>query len=135
MMGKRNLIAMFSLGATAFLLTGAAAFHLRLVKSAPADGEIVTQMPTEIRLWFSQKPEVGLTTVKLYRQDSSVVDLGKPAKTDDSVAVKVPLEAGLVPGSYTVSWRTVSRDGHPVRGSYGFTMLPGPPARKQAGGQ
>lgn len=124
--------SMYVAGALALLLPGAAALHLRLVKSAPRDGEVVSTLPTEIRLWFSQKPEVGLTTVRLLREDSSQVELGKVARTDDSTSVKAALDAALVPGTYTVSWRSVSKDGHAVRGSYHFNMIPAPPARKQA---
>ena len=74
---------------------------------------------------------MGLTTIKLFREDSTVVELGKVVRTEDSLSVRVPLEKALVPGTYLVSWRSVSKDGHAVRGSYHFTMMPGPPARKQ----
>jgi len=121
-----------AVGAVAVLVTGFA-MHLRLVKSAPKDGEIVTSIPTEIRLWFSQKPEVGLTTIKLMREDSTVVELGKVVRTEDSLSVRLPLEKVLVPGTYLVNWRSVSKDGHAVRGNYHFNVLPGPPVRKQAG--
>ena len=63
----------------------------------------------------------------------SPVELGKVIKTEDSLSVRVPLEKALVPGTYLVNWRSVSKDGHAVRGSYHFNMLPGPPVRKQAG--
>jgi methionine-rich copper-binding protein CopC len=132
MMAGKTQRSMMVLGALAVLLPAATALHLRLVRSAPRDGEVVTTLPTEIRLWFSQKPEVGLTTVKLLREDSSQVELGKVARTDDSTSVKAPLEAALVPGTYTVSWRSVSKDGHAVRGTYHFNLVPAPPARKQA---
>jgi methionine-rich copper-binding protein CopC len=113
----------------AMLLPGVMAMHLRLVKSAPAKGEIVTQLPTDIKLWFSQKPDVGLTSVKLLREDSTSIPVGKVARTDDSLAVKAPLETALVPGTYTVSWRSVSKDGHAVRGSYNFNVAPAPPGQ------
>ena len=131
-MRQTQIRSIFAVGAVALVAT-AFAMHLRLVKSAPRDGELVTSIPTEIRLWFSQKPEVGLTTVKLFREDSTVVELGKVARTEDSLSVKVPVENALVAGTYLVTWRTVSKDGHAVRGSYHFNMLPGPPARKQTG--
>jgi methionine-rich copper-binding protein CopC len=129
---QKQIRSIFAVGAVALLST-AAVMHLRLVKSAPGSGEIVTNMPTEIRLWFSQKPDVGLTTIKLLREDSTVVALGKVVRTNDSLSVKVPLEKALVPGTYLVNWRAVSKDGHAVRGSYHFNMMPGPPARKQTG--
>ena len=126
----KQIRSIFPLGMIA-VLSAASVMHLRLVKSAPGSGEIMTTMPTEIRLWFSQKPDVGLTTIKLFREDSTVVELGKVIRTEDSLSVRVPLEKALVPGTYLVSWRSVSKDGHAVRGSYHFTMMPGPPARKQ----
>ena len=126
----KQIRSIFALGTIA-VLSAASVMHLRLVKSAPGSGEIMTTMPTEIRLWFSQKPDVGLTTIKLFREDSTVVELGKVVRTEDSLSVRVPLEKALVPGTYLVSWRSVSKDGHAVRGSYHFTMMPGPPARKQ----
>ena len=106
------------------LLTGAFALHLRLVKSAPRDGEVVTGLPTEIRLWFSQKPDVGLTTIRLLGEDSSAVEVGKVIRTADSLSVKAPLPAALPPGTYLVSWRTMSKDGHVVRGTYHFNVVP-----------
>jgi methionine-rich copper-binding protein CopC len=126
-MKLRTLTSFVSLTG-AVILTSAFAMHLRLVKSAPSSGEVVTSQPTELRLWFSQKPDVGLTTVKLVRQDSTMIELGKVVGTDDSLAVRVPLDKTLVPGTYVVNWRSVSRDGHAVRGSYQFTMAASPPA-------
>jgi methionine-rich copper-binding protein CopC len=133
MVGKSSR-ALLAFVAVVLAVPGAAALHLRLVKSTPRDGEVVTTVPTEIRLWFSQKPEVGLTSIKLMREDSTTVDVGKVVRADDTLSVKVPLEKALVPGTYIVSWRTVSRDGHRVRGLYHFNMVPGPPARKQTSG-
>lgn len=128
---KSTLRSICAAGAIMLVLPGAVALHLRLLKSAPRDGEVVTSLPTEVRLWFSQKPEVGLTTIKLLREDSTAVEVGKVVRTDDSLSVKAPLPAALVPGTYIVAWRSVSKDGHVVRGNYHFNVVPGPPARKQ----
>lgn len=130
-MRQKQIQSILAVGAV-LVLTTAFAMHLRLVKSSPRDGEMVTSMPTEIRLWFSQKPEIGLTTIKLVREDSTVVELGKVIRTEDSLSVRVPVDKALVTGTYLVNWRTVSKDGHAVRGSYHFNMMPGPPARKQS---
>lgn len=122
------------IGAFALIVPGAYAMHLHLVKSTPREGDVLTAVPTAVRLWFSQKPEVSLTTIRLLREDSSVVNLGKVARTDDSLSVAAPVTAGLMPGGYIVTWRTLSKDGHAVRGSYQFTVAAGPPAGGQTGG-
>ena len=96
------------------------AMHLHLVKSSPNDREAVSTPTREIRLWFSQKPEIGLSTIALLRSDSSAVPLAKVAGTDDSLSVKAALSAPLAPGDYIVRWRALSKDGHAVRGSYTF---------------
>lgn len=131
-MRKPNLRPVLAVAALV-LLTSGFVLHLRLVKSFPRDGEVLTGIPREIRLWFSQKPEMGLTAIKLLRGDSSAVEQGKVTRTEDSLSVKLPLPYALVPGGYIVSWRTVSKDGHVVRGSYPFNVVPAPPEQKQTG--
>jgi len=102
------------------LLPAALAMHLHLLKSSPKDGEAVTTPTREIRLWFSEKPEVTVSTITLLRSDSSVVSIGKVAGTEDTLSLKAPIPAALPVGSYMVKWRALSRDGHAVRGSYTF---------------
>lgn len=112
-----------SRGAVAALVVPAALwFHTHLTHSSPSKDETVAAAPTQVRLWFSQKPEVGLTSVTLLAADSSKVPTGKAAKTDDTLSVAVPIEGALQPGSYVVRWRTASKDGHPVKGQYAFTV-------------
>lgn len=106
---------------TALVMVPAAfALHLHLVKSSPRDGEEVATPTREIRLWFSQQPEVTLSTITLLRSDSSVVAIEKATSTDDTLSFKAALRAALPVGSYIVRWRATSRDGHAVRGSYTF---------------
>ena len=44
------------------------------------------------------------------------------AVRDSAETVVVPLSATLGPGSYTVRYRVVGRDGHPIAGSFAFTV-------------
>lgn len=110
------------LAAAAALLTGM--FHNHLVKAAPAAGDTLSASPAEIRLWFSERPEIPFTSVTLLRADSSKIVTIKAAATSDSMAVAAPLPAALPSGKYLVSWRTASRDGHAIRGTYGFSISP-----------
>jgi methionine-rich copper-binding protein CopC len=108
----------------AVLLFGAARFHNHLVKSAPDSGEKLTASPKEVRLWFNERPEIPFTSVTLLRADSTKIVTIKALATDDSMAVSAPLPAPLAPGVYLITWRTASRDGHAIRGTYGFSISP-----------
>ena len=51
------------------LLTGMV--HNQLVKSEPAGGATLRVSPTEVKLWFKERPEVALTSVTLMRADTT----------------------------------------------------------------
>lgn len=110
----------FPLAAALVLLPAAVAMHLHLLKSSPKDGEAVAAPTREIRLWFSEKPEAGVSSIVLLRSDSSAVAIGKVTATDDSLSIRASIPAALPAGSYTVKWRALSEDGHAVRGTYSF---------------
>lgn len=110
------------LAAGTALLTGM--FHNHLVKSAPAAGETLTASPADIRLWFNERPEIPFTSVTILRADSTRIATIKAVATADSMAVSAPLPQPLPMGSYLVTWRTASRDGHAIRGTYGFSIAP-----------
>ncbi len=99
-----------------------AAMHLRLVKSDPAAAAAVAS-PTQLRLWFSLKPTLSLTTVKLTNASKVPVKLGKPSFAGDvKLPVTVSVDEPLAAGTYTVTWKTASGDLHPMTGEYTFTV-------------
>ena len=105
-------------------LAGATAVrHTHLIKSTPAAGDTVRVAPREIRLWFSERPEVPFTSVTLLNTDSVKLAVGKAAAAADSLEVAVPLPAELAPGNYAVLWRTASQDGHAARGRFEFSVV------------
>lgn len=117
-------------GATAgLLLTGS--MHTHLTKADPAIDGTVTTAPKTLTLWFNEKPEVALSGATIVTADNKPVGTVKLAATDDSLAVAGPIAQDLKPGTYTVLWRTASKDGHAVRGKYSFSYstAPSEPAR------
>ncbi len=118
------------LGATLALVSiaGLAGFalHMRLVKSFPAEDQVVDQAPADIQLWFSQVPELALTKVRLLGPEDVTVKVAKAVATDDVKSVKLAIIDSLPEGTYSVTWQTASPDGHKVRGEYAFTYSPTP---------
>ncbi len=100
----------------------ATVFHNHLTKSAPAADEVVAKAPSQVRLWFSERPEVAFSSVTLQGADSAKIPVAKMHPTDDTLSVASDLVAPLKDGKYSVTWRTASKDGHAVKGKYNFTV-------------
>lgn len=94
--------------------------HASLGASTPAGGAAVEEAPAQVTLSFTEPPDTALSSVKVLGGSGSF-EQGAPrlADGDDSTLV-VDLKS-LPKGSYTVSWRTVSRvDGHSSAGAFAF---------------
>jgi methionine-rich copper-binding protein CopC len=99
-------------------------FHNHLVKSTPGAGDSLKASPAEVRLLFNERPEIPFTSVTILRSDSTKIVTIKAVATADSMEVAAPLASPLPPGAYLITWRTASRDGHAIRGTYGFSIAP-----------
>ena len=101
----------------------AAPFHLHLLKSSPAANATVAAAPDSIRLVFSQTPELKVTSVKVTGPGSAAVPLA-PLASADSATVVAAVKGKMSAGAYTVTWRTMARDGHVAHGTFAFTVGP-----------
>jgi methionine-rich copper-binding protein CopC len=115
------------LGALAFaallLTAGPAAAHDAAESSSPADGATVATPPAKVSITFNKNP-LGLgAQVKI--SDSAGTDWadGK-VEIVDNVASQ-SLREGAPAGKYTVAWRVVSSDSHPIEGTFVFTATSG----------
>lgn len=102
---------------------GPASAHDAAEASSPSDGSTVATPPAEVSITFNQAP-LGL---------GSQVRVSDPAGTDwadgkveivDNVATQ-KLREGAPAGRYTVQWRVVSSDSHPIEGTFSFTATAG----------
>ena len=130
--GFKRLIGVFAFaGATA--LTGwfatpsadatEAIRHLALLRSSPVADAVLQSSPREVRLVFSEAPQIASSSIRLTRGEETLVPSTEaaPDSTDAKQLVIRPTRA-LASGSYMVHWRVMSRDGHTVRGTYGFRV-------------
>lgn len=116
------------LGALAALLvgavllgTGSAAYaHDTLTDSSPAEGETLQEPPTQVQLTFSAEVLDMGAAVVVTDSDGGSWEAGEP--TVDGRDVTVPLREGLPNGSFEVTWRVTSSDGHPISGVTPFTV-------------
>lgn len=101
--------------AAALLASGAAA-HAVLVEAQPADGASLPQPPDELRLRFNE-PVAVVALQLLDDAGASVPDLAIDAEGERIV---IRPSTALRAGTYLLSYRVVSTDGHPVGASLRF---------------
>lgn len=96
-----------------------AAAHDTIEGSNPADGATVATVPASVTLTFDEQPQNFAPVIQVTGPDGTDWADGTPtvAGTD----VSVPVKAGAPAGAYTVAYRIVSSDGHPVTGELTFT--------------
>lgn len=121
-MKPRHLLMLGAIASAAPLAASARAFHLALQKSEPADKAALAQAPADLKLWFTESVEVPLTKVTLTRgKDTLSLATLTQAKEPKSPIV-ARITGSISPGAYKVDWRAVGKDGHAVKGTFGFTL-------------
>jgi len=131
-LSARRLAALLGLSALWLsLLCTPALAHARLIQTDPADGERLSWPPEQVQLRFNEPIEAAFTPVKVFGPQGGRIDRDNARVAPDDARVLVvdlkDLSEGHPTGVYTVEWRVTSADGHPVNGSYEFTVTdPGP---------
>jgi methionine-rich copper-binding protein CopC len=123
MRARALILAASLLSAVAVTATGTrAAFHFALSRSVPAADATVTS-PAEVRLWFTEAAAAGSVTIRLVNPGGQPVTTGATDVAEDDARVyHVAVPTKLAAGAYTVSWRGVGSDGHPVSGDFKFAV-------------
>ncbi|MFI6234844.1 copper resistance protein CopC [Micromonospora sp. NPDC050784] len=94
--------------------------HNSLRTATPARDATLSNAPTEVTLEFMQRLDPAFTTIVLTDAAKRKLPTGEPVVTGATSTVQVT--DTLPNGTYTVAYRVVSVDGHPVQGSYPFTV-------------
>jgi len=96
---------------------GIALAHSTLVSSDPADGAVLPAKPPHLVLNFNEP--VSPIVIRLIDDDGGSTTL---AYRVEDTAVIADEPGGMANGSYALSWRVVSADGHPVGGTILFSI-------------
>ncbi|MCY7380815.1 MAG: copper resistance protein CopC [Gemmatimonadaceae bacterium] len=105
---------------------GSASAHGRLKSSIPAAGAHLASVPAQVRLDFSEAPELTFTMIRLQTADGRAIALTAPAyATDSRRSIVARVAEAMVAGTYVVMWQIAGDDGHPVRGQFDFVVAPG----------
>jgi methionine-rich copper-binding protein CopC len=95
-----------------------ASAHASLVRASPADRSSVAAAPTTVTLTFDEKIRMPSVILVTDAAGASVVQ-GRTSVADNVAKTRVKTGPS---GDFTVVYRVLSADGHPVSGRLSFTV-------------
>ncbi len=117
------LILVLAFTCWAAVIPSHASAHAYVVSSSPASGEVLEKSPESIFVQFDEEIEPAFFSLQVLSPSGERLDKG-----DATIAPGHPdrlvggLNPGLTDGFYTIKWKVVSSDGHPVTGTIVFQI-------------
>jgi methionine-rich copper-binding protein CopC len=117
----RRMWVLLAAVALAVVSIAPAAAHTDLLSSDPEDGQTLAAPPERVTLRFGQ--DLLTAGAQIVAKDDTGVKVGLgPAEVSGS-RVSATWPGTADGGAYTVSWRAVAADGHPLEGRFTFTVV------------
>ncbi|MBI1255460.1 MAG: hypothetical protein GC196_14090 [Hyphomonas sp.] len=93
--------------------------HISVKSTSIENAAVIESAPEAFSFSFSQP--VGLIAFSIKTEAGEAIDLGFTPPKAPAATFTVPLP-DLAPGLYSVEWRTMSKDGHPMTGKSTFQL-------------
>ncbi|WP_121612568.1 copper resistance CopC family protein [Mesobacillus foraminis] len=93
--------------------------HTGLEISNPAEGEVILQKLEEVVLTYETEIE-SLSTMELVNGQQTKIPLNN--LTVEGNTMKANLGQELENGAYSINWKIVGKDGHPIEGKVNFQI-------------
>lgn len=114
------------------LMAPSARAHAIVRETQPGIDETVETSPERIAMSFNEPVEVSFGGIRVFDANGDRVDEGSTEHVAGSAdEIATGLEDDLAEGTYTVAWRIVSIDGHPI--SEAFVFHVGAPGEQPEG--
>jgi methionine-rich copper-binding protein CopC len=114
-------VGMFTVGPGGSILNAPiASAHTALESSTPADGDVVTDLVDEIELVFTEPVELVGDGIQVLLPNEEISDV--EAMTEDDITFLLEFDPPIGNGEVGVRFDVISADGHPVTGSFSFTI-------------
>jgi copper transport protein len=102
---------------------GGASAHAALTGTDPQDGSVLKSAPRHVTLTFSESVGLLDDSFRVLTPENRRVHTGAPGHAGGrSDTARVTLPRGLGTGTFTVAWRVISADSHPVSGAFTFSI-------------
>lgn len=109
---------LFAIATIWTISAGTASAHASLISAEPADNSVVAGPLQRFALTFSEP--VSPLVLRLVQPDGKALPLDRFVLRDATLDIEAP--GNLAHGTYVLSWRVISEDGHPVGGAVIFSI-------------
>jgi len=116
------VVAALAFGSALLFSAVPASAHDVAESTTPANGASVAQVPASVSITFNNRPLAIGSGVTVTAAGENWAD--GPVEIIDNQAVQ-KLREGAPAGEFTVVWRVVSSDSHPIEGTFTFTAAAG----------
>lgn len=106
-----------------FIFSPVALGHSGLSSSSPTEGEIVQRELTTVSIQFNTTIE-NSSTLQVIDADGQEVPIENLLLSSDSMVAD--FVKPLPEGDYTVKWKIIGKDGHPIDGVFSFSVVLAP---------
>ncbi|MFE7030925.1 copper resistance CopC/CopD family protein [Streptomyces sp. NPDC057621] len=114
------------LGTLVLLLLGGAtpaSAHSAVRDTDPREGSVLKTAPREVTMTFTESVGITDDSLRVLSPENRRVNAGDTEHVSGSSdKVRVRLRDDLPDGTFTVAWRVVSADSHPISGAFTFSI-------------
>ncbi len=102
------------------ILTSQAFAHSDLEMTIPENEAVLDDVPESVSIHADKK--IRLTKVEMQHEDHKALELDISKYKGFEKEFTLPIEP-MGTGIYTISWRALGQDGHPIQGKFTFTVM------------
>ncbi|MFE9645479.1 copper resistance CopC/CopD family protein [Streptomyces sp. NPDC006365] len=124
MAAPRRAAAFVLMLGTLLLLGGAgtASAHSSVRDTDPREGTVLKTAPKQVTMTFTESVGISDDSIRVLSPDNRRMNAGAAEHAGGSDTVRVRLQDDLPEGTFTVAWRVVSADSHPISGAFTFSI-------------
>ena len=125
---KSKFFTVITLMSLLFLPSSSAFAHAQVTSTSPVRGAELTEVPAEVTVEFDGNltviEDLSINVLKIFDQSGKQIDDGKTLVGGARLTVGVADRTGT--GTFQVTYRVVSEDGHPIESEFIFSVIASP---------
>jgi copper transport protein len=115
------IIAVFSI--MIFSFPGMSSAHAYIVKSSPSENQTMSKSPNKVTIEFDEMIQATFYSIQVFNMKGIQVSKGNgKINSNNTKILETDIKKELPKGIYSIKWRVVSSDGHPIDGVIPFQI-------------